>query len=157
MRATKGTGLANSAYRASMIPGRLMCLLLGLTMSSAYAANYPDMQGVWEDTVSTVSSGEQVRKQVARGGALIQDIELKLTVNYQSDEVFIGELFSNLPDAQPVPVWGAIRATGKEGVFVTANGGRGDIWFTTPSEFEFCFANQTPEQLSAYCAVLDKQ
>ncbi len=55
-----------------------------------------------------------------------------------------------------MPVWGAIRATGKAGVFITEDGGRGDIWFTTPRQFEFCFANQTPEQLSAYCAVLVK-
>jgi len=135
-----------------------MCLLLGgFTMSSAYAAEYPNMTGVWAGTVRTVSSGEQVRTQVARGGALIQTIELRLTVNYQDQEVFIGESISNLSDAQPVPVWGAIRATGKEGVFVTANGGRGNIWFTTPSQFEFCYANQTPEQMSAYCAVLNKQ
>lgn len=136
---------------------KLMCLLLGFTMSSAYAAEYPNMTGVWQGTVRTVSSGEQVRTQVARGGALIQAIELRLTVNYQDQEVFIGESISNLADAQPVPVWGAIRATGKEGVFVTANGGRGNIWFTTPSQFEFCYANQTPEQMSAYCAVLNKQ
>ena len=136
--------------------GRLMCFLLGLVMSYAYAADYPDMKGVWGGQVSTVSSGEQVRTEVARGGALIQEIELKLTVNYQDNEVFIGESLSNLPGAQPVPVWGAIRSTGKEGVFVTENGGRGNIWFTTPRQLEFCFANQTPEMLSAYCAVLVK-
>jgi len=27
----------------------------------------------------------------------------------------------------------------------------------TPTRFEFCFANQTPEQMSAYCGVLNKQ
>ena len=129
---------------------KLMCLLLGFTLSSAYAADYPNMEGVWVGTVRTLSSGEQVRAQVARGGALIEVIELRLTVTYQDQEVFIGETISDLPNAQPVPVWGAIRSTGKEGVFVTANGGRGNIWFTTPSQFEFCFANQTPEQMSAY-------
>ncbi|MCZ6659425.1 MAG: hypothetical protein O7C67_19240 [Gammaproteobacteria bacterium] len=136
---------------------KLVCLFLGFLVSGAYAADYPNMQGVWAGTVRTLSSGEQVRTQVARGGALIQDIELRLTVNYQDQEVFIGETISDLPDAQPVPVWGAIRSTGEEGVFVTANGGRGNIWFTNPSQFEFCFANQTPEQMSAYCAVLDKR
>ncbi len=136
---------------------KLMCLFWGFFMSGAYAADYPNMQGVWGGTVRTVSSGEQVRTQVARGGALIQDIELRLTVSYQDQEVFIGETISDLPDAQPVPVWGAIRSTGKEGVFVTANGGRGNIWFTTPTQLEFCFANQTPEQMSSYCAVLDKR
>ena len=135
---------------------KLMCLLLSFSMSSAYAADYPNMEGVWVGTVRTVSSGEQVRSQVARGGALIQVVELKLTVIYQDEEVFMGESIADLPDAQPVPVWGAIRSTGNEGVFVTANGGRGNIWFTAPDKFEFCFANQTPEQMSSYCAVLAK-
>ena len=64
---------------------------------------------------------------------------------------------SNAPGAQPVPVWGAIRSTGQEAVFVTGNGGRGQLWFNRPDRFEFCFANQTPEQMTAYCAVLNKQ
>ena len=88
---------------------------------------------------------------------MIQDIELKLTVNYQDQEVFMGETISNAPNAQPVSVWGAIRSTGKEGVFVTANGGRGNIWFTARSQFEYCFANNTPEQMSSHCAVLEKR
>ncbi len=135
---------------------KLICLFSSFLAGGAYAADYPNMEGVWAGTVRTVSSGEQVRAQVARGGALIQDLELTLTVTYQDQEVFIGESISDLPDAEPVPVWGALRSTGEEGVFVTANGGRGNIWFTNPGQFEFCFANQTPEQMSAYCAVLDK-
>ncbi len=50
-----------------------------------------------------------------------------------------------------------LRLVGEEGVFVTANGGRGNIWFTNPGQFEFCFANQTQEQMSSYCAVLNKR
>ena len=120
-------------------------------------AEYPAMEGAWVGGVRTVSSGEQVSSQVARGGALIQDIELTFTVNYQDGEVFMGESLSNLADSVPVPVWGAIRSTGREAVFVTGNGGRGQLWFTSPTRFEFCFANQTPAAMSAYCAVLDKR
>jgi len=126
-------------------------------MSGAYAADYPNMEGVWIGTVRTVSSGEQVRSEVARGGALIQELDFRFTVSYQDQEVYMGESISNAPNTQAVPVWGAIRSTGTEGVFVTANGGRGNIWFMTPTRFEFCFANQTPEQMSAYCGVLNKQ
>ncbi len=90
---------------------KLMCLFLSFSMSGAYAANYPNMEGVWVGTVRTVSFGDQVRSQVARGGALIQVVELKLTVTYQDQEVFMGESIADLPDAQPVPVWGAIRST----------------------------------------------
>ena len=136
---------------------KLTCLFLSLVVSGAYAAEYPSMVGVWSGTVRTVSSGEQVRTQVARGGALIQQLNFKMTVSYQDEEVYMGEAMSSAADAQPVPVWGAIRSTGKEGVFVTATGGRGNIWFVTPTRFEFCYANQTPEQMSSYCAVLDKE
>ena len=115
------------------------------------------MEGAWVGGVRTVSSGEQVSSQVAKGGAVIQDIVLTFTVNYQDGEVFMGESLSNVADAVPVPVWGAIRSTGREAVFVTGNGGRGQLWFTSPTRFEFCFANQTPEAMSSYCAVLDKQ
>jgi len=136
---------------------KLIALLVSIFVGNAQGANYPNMEGIWAGTVRTVASGEQVREQVARGGALIQKLNLKLTVTYQDQEVFIGESTSDAVDTEPVSVWGAIRSTGKEGVFVTANGGRGNIWFTNPNQVEFCFANQTPEQMSAYCAVLMKQ
>ncbi len=136
---------------------KLTCLFCAFLASGVCVADYPNMQGVWAGTVRTVSSGEQVREQVARGGAVIQELELTFTVSYQDEEVYMGESVSNASDSQPVPVWGAIRSTGKEGVFVTANGGRGNIWFITPTQFEFCFANQTQAQMSSYCAVLDKQ
>ena len=132
-------------------------LLLSVFTGTVCAAEYPNMEGVWQGQVRILASGDQVRGEVARGGALIQDVELQLTVSYQDREVFIGESLSNAADAEPVPVWGAIRSTGKEGVFVTANGGRGNIWFTGATTFEFCFANQSQEQLSSYCAVLEKQ
>ena len=127
-----------------------------LLAGSAYAAEYPDMIGSWTGAVRTVSSGEQVRSEVASGGAVIQTVNLTFTVSYQDGEAFIGESTSNQPGAVPVPVWGAIRSTGKEAVFVTGNGGRGQLWFNSPTRFEFCFANQTPEAMSAYCAVLNK-
>ncbi len=136
---------------------KLICLFVGSFIGGAFAADYPNMEGVWAGTIRTVSSGEQVRDQVARGGALIQELELKLSVSYQDEEVYMGESVSDAPDSQPVPVWGAIRSTGKEGVFVTANGGRGNLWFITPTQLEFCFANQTQAQMSAYCGRLDKR
>jgi len=127
-----------------------------MLMCGVCAAEYPNMVGVWAGSVRVVSSGQQVSDQVARGGALIQDLDLTVTVNYQDREAFMGESLSSAANAQPVPVWGAIRSTGREGVFVTGNGGRGNIWFTSANEFEFCFANQTKEQMSSYCAKLKK-
>lgn len=135
----------------------LIALMTVLWAGTLAAAEYPDMRGLWTGAVRTVSSGEQVRTQVARGGAVIQDVRIDFKVSYQDGEVFIGESKSNLPRAESVPVWGAIRSTGREAVFVTGNGGRGQLWFSEPTQFEFCFANQTQEQMSAYCAVLQKQ
>jgi hypothetical protein len=73
-------------------------------MSSVWAAEYPNMVGVWAGSVRVVSSGQQVSDQVARGGALIQDLDLTVTVNYQDREAFMGESLSSASNAQPVPV-----------------------------------------------------
>ena len=137
---------------------KVTCFVITLIfMSAAHAVEYPNMVGLWAGDVRTVSSGEQVSSQVARGGAVIETIHLEFTVSYQDGEAFIGESMSSAPGSEPVPVWGAIRSTGTQAVFVTGGGGRGQLWFTSPDRFEYCFANQTPEQMSAYCAVLDKQ
>ena len=130
--------------------------VIALSAGSLQAMEYPDMTGSWQGEVRTVSSGEQVRSQVASGGAVIDTVNLTFTVSHQDGEAFIGESMSDAPGAEPVPVWGAIRSTGQEAVFVTGNGGRGQLWFTSRAQFEFCFANQTPEAMSAYCAVLVK-
>ncbi len=61
------------------------------TPSTAHSVEYPDMVGLWAGEVRTVSSGEQVSSQVARGGAVIETIHLEFTVSYQDGEVFIGE------------------------------------------------------------------
>ena len=137
---------------------KAVCFVATLLLTGAVqAVEYPDMVGVWSGEIRTVSSGQEVSSQVARGGAVIQTVNLEFTVSHQDGEAFIGESVSNAPSAEPVPVWGAIRSTGREAVFVTGSGGRGQLWFNSPDRFEFCFANQTPEQMSAYCGVLDKQ
>lgn len=133
-----------------------MCLLVVSLSGIAAAAEHPDMVGVWTGAVRLVSSGDQVEGEVARGGALISDVQLTVSVVHQDGEVFIGESVSDAPGSTATPVWGAIRSTGREGVFVTANGGRGNIWFTTSTQFEFCFANQNQAVMSAYCAILRK-
>ncbi len=136
---------------------RAIALTFFLLAGSVHAAEYPNMEGAWMGIVRTVSSGEEVRSQVARGGAVIQEVELTFTVTYQDGEVFTGETRSTAANSVPLSVWGAIRSTGREAVFVTSNGGRGQLWFSSPTEFEYCYANLTQEQMSAYCAVLAKQ
>ncbi len=135
---------------------RMTLMVCCCCLSGTALAEYPDMVGLWTGNVRTVSSGEQVRGQVARGGALIQRVNLRLTVEYQDEEVFMGISTTGAADAEPTPVWGAIRSAGDQAVFVNADGGRGQIWFASPTRLEYCFANQTPEQMSAHCAVLEK-
>ena len=122
----------------------------------AYAASYPDMVGDWTGTIRTVTSGSSVSEQVAPGGAVIAEVELTLSITHQDGEVFIGESRSSQPGSTGTPVWGAIRSTGTEGVFITAAGGRGNMWFRGASDFEFCYGNLNEEMLSAYCGVLNK-
>ena len=81
---------------------------------------------------------------------------MTFNVVHQDQEVFIGESTTDAPGATATPVWGAIRSTGNQAIFVTAGGGRGNIWFKNPAEFEYCFANQNQALMSAHCAVLKK-
>ncbi len=83
-------------------------------------------------------------------------MNLRLEITYQDGEVFVGESMTDAPRAQPTPIWGAIRSTGKQAIFVTSGGGRGNVWFNTPTQFEYCFTNQTQALMAAHCAVLKK-
>ena len=124
-----------------------------------FAAEYPDMVGVWKGHVRVISSGQNVSDQVASGGAVLSEVDLKLTIDHQDGESFIGtSRSSNTPNNQPsTPVWGAIRSTGKEALFITSNGGRGNLWFGSKDVFEFCITNLNETVISAYCGVLKKQ
>jgi hypothetical protein len=114
------------------------------------------MVGTWTGTFRTVSSGTSLSSEIARGGALIADTTISLVIHHQEGEVFIGDS-KNRETGVSTPVWGAIRSTGTEGIFVTSTGGSGNIWFDTPVKFEFCFGSQTESALSAYCGIFTKQ
>ncbi|HIG43731.1 MAG: hypothetical protein ABGY96_20655 [bacterium] len=124
-----------------------------------FAAEYPDMVGVWKGHVRVISSGQNVSDQVASGGAVLSQVDLKVTIDHQDGESFIGSSrSSNTPKNQPsTPVWGAIRSTGKEALFISANGGRGNLWFGANGVFEFCVTNLNETVISAYCGMLKKQ
>jgi hypothetical protein len=134
----------------------LVALASLLLATSVPAQQFPDMVGTWTGTFQTVSSGISLRSEVARGGALIAETTISLVIHHQEGEVFIGDT-KNRETAVTTPVWGAIRSTGKEGIFVTSTGGSGNIWFDSPIKFEFCFASQSESALSAYCGVFNKQ
>ena len=130
----------------------IMLLLAG---SGALAKDYPDMVGVWQGKVRTVQAGVD---EVARGGMLVNEIELKVTIEHQDEESFIGKSRSSAMsfDDPSTIVWGTIRSGGDEAIFVTSNGARGQMWFMGPGRFEYCLTNKTDELATAYCAQLGK-
>ena len=130
-----------------------------LVPTSLSAAEYPDMVGVWKGHVRIISSGQNVSDQVATGGAVLSEVDLTVTIEHQDGEVFIGKSRSSTtPKNQPsTPVWGAIRSTGKEALFVGANGGRGTLCFGADKSFEFCVTNLNDTVITAYCGMLNKQ
>jgi hypothetical protein len=136
-----------------------LLLVVSLLSLPSVAEEYPNMVGVWKGHVRTVSSGSGVAGQVARGGAVISEIDLTVTFDHQDGETFIGKSRSSAQsrDQPSVPVWGAIRSTGTEAKFITGSGGRGDIWLMGPGKFEYCITNLLEGVITAYCGVLEKE
>lgn len=135
-----------------------LCFVLLLSLP-AFAEEYPNMVGLWTGDVRTMSSGQAVSGQVARGGAVISEVKIKLTIDHQDNEVFIGSSRNSATpkDQRSTPIWGAIRSDGTEGIFVAGTGGRGKIWFVEGSKFEFCLTGLADNVISAYCGILEKE
>ena len=137
---------------------QLSILLLGFSLISfsSQAAEYPEMMGIWKGHIRTVSSGSS---QVARGGAVISEMDLKLTIDHQDGETYIGKFrtSSMTKDERSVQVWAAIRSNGEEASFITGAGGRGQLWFMGLEKFEYCVTNMQDEVMTAYCGILEKE
>ena len=133
--------------------------LLLVYSSHIFAADYPDMVGAWSGQVRVISSGENVSDQVAFGGAVLSEQIITVTINYQEGETFIGNSRSSVtPRGQPsTAVWGALRSTGDEALFVTAGGGRGHLWFRGRDSFEYCITNLEESVITAYCGILTRK
>jgi hypothetical protein len=136
---------------------RISAAVLLFFTQSAISAEYPNMEGRWVGDVRVVTSGTS--SQVSSGGAVISESELVFTVDYQDGETFIGRSQSSDTSGSSagISVWGTIRSTGLEAMFVTSTGGNGLIWFESPTVFEYCYTNVTEESATAYCAVLTKE
>ena len=117
------------------------------------------MVGVWEGRVRTVSSGPITEGTVARGGMVINEVDLRVTIEHQDGESFMGKSRSSAtPGNQPSPrVWGTIRSDGEEAAFITSNGGRGTLWFASGNQLEYCITNLLEDSFTAYCAELTKK
>ena len=134
-------------------------LLCCLPFCTSFADQYPDMVGVWKGPIRTISSGGSADSQVAKGGALIEEVNLKVTIDHQDGETFIGKVrLSNMTKDQPsIPLWGAIRSDGKEAIYIGGNGARGPLWFLDENTYEFCTTNIADGVMTAYCGIVTKQ
>jgi hypothetical protein len=114
------------------------------------------MVGVWTGDVRVVQAGGA---QVAKGGMEISEVSISVTIDHQDQESFMGRSrTSQMSNNDPsVNVWGTIRSTGKEAIFITSNGARGQMWLAEDHQtFEFCITNLVDGQATAYCADLSK-
>jgi hypothetical protein len=139
-----------------MMKKLLLFLVLALFITPVvFATEYPVMIGVWQGNVRIVSSGSDV----AQGGAVISNVELTVTIEYQDGESFLGNSRSSTtPKGQPsLTVWGAMRSTGDEAIFVNSDGSRGSLWMKGKDSFEYCLTNLLDSVFTAYCGVLKKK
>ena len=134
-------------------------LLAVFLIASVQAQTFPDMVGKWTGTVQVISSGNIDRDRLDRGGVVITEVELELIIDAQDGETFIGRTRNAAaPASNPgAHVWGSIRSTGREAIFITESGGRGQLWFESDTEFEYCFTNLEEGSITSYCARLHKE
>jgi hypothetical protein len=125
---------------------------------SINAQSYPKMTGVWNGHIRIVESPNLEDIRLAVGGVMISEVDLELTIVAQDEEVFIGSsrLSNMASDAEPIHVYGSVRSTGKEGLFIDSLGGHGQMWFQDDDKFEFCYTSLTGGSIISYCAELEK-
>jgi hypothetical protein len=139
---------------------KYFCCFFALILSvSLSAQHYPEMTGIWKGQIRIVESPnlDEIRLQV--GGVIIREVELALTIVAQDGEVFIGSsrLSNMAKGAAPIHVYGSIRSTGKEGLFIDSLGGHGQLWFEDENSFEYCYTSIVGGTITSYCAKLKKE
>ncbi len=97
-----------------MVLGRVLLFLLTFVSVLSFAEDqkYPEMVGVWQGNVRTVQAGTE---EVARGGMIVNEVKLKVTIEHQDGESFIGKSRSSAQafDDPSAIVWGTIRSNGR--------------------------------------------
>ena len=139
---------------------RFLFVLLILPLTAlAESSTYPDMVGKWSGDVRIVESGRGTEGDVARGGMRVRDVVVTVNIEVQEGETFMGSTRNSAmqPNQASNRVWGTIRSSGKEAIFVTSGDSRGQLWFSNDSNFEFCVTGITEDLATAYCANLEKQ
>ena len=134
----------------------ILLLILPLTLN---AQSYPQMTGVWKGHIRIVTSPNLRSDDLVAGGVIISEADLELTISAQDGEVFIGssQLSTMARGAEPILVYGSIRLTGREGIFIDSLGGHGQLWFEDNNNFEYCCSSLGTDSIVSYCAKLQKE
>lgn len=139
---------------------KYVCYFFALVLPiSLSAQQYPEMTGVWKGQIRIVESPnlDKIRLQV--GGVIIREVDITLTIVAQDGEVFIGSsrLSNMASNAKPIHVYGSIRSTGTQGLFIDSLGGHGQLWFKDENSFEYCYTSMVDGTITSYCARLQKE
>ncbi len=139
---------------------KYVCYFFALVLPiSLSAQQYPEMTGVWKGQIRIVESPnlDKIRLQV--GGVIIREVDITLTIVAQDGEVFIGSsrLSNMASNAKPIHVYGSIRSTGTQGLFIDSLGGHGQLWFKDENSFEYCYTSMVDGTITSYCAKLQKE
>ena len=134
----------------------ILLLILPLTLN---AQSYPQMTGVWKGHIRIVTSPNLRSDDLVAGGVIISEADLELTISAQDGEVFIGssQLSTMARGAEPILVYGSIRLTGREGIFIDSLGGHGQLWFEDNNNFDYCYSSLGTDSIVSYCAKLQKE
>lgn len=134
----------------------ILLFILPLTLN---AQSYPEMTGVWKGHIRIVTSPNLSSDELVAGGVIISEADLELTIDAQDGEVFIGssQLSTMASGAEPIHVYGSIRSTGREGIFIDSLGGHGQLWFEDENNFEYCYSSLSAASIVSYCAKLQKE
>jgi hypothetical protein len=134
----------------------ILLLILPLTLN---AQSYPQMTGVWKGHIRIVTSPNLRSDDLVAGGVIISEADLELTISAQDGEVFIGssQLSTMARGAEPILVYGSIRLTGREGIFIDSLGGHGQLWFEDNNNFDYCYSSLGNDSIVSYCAKLQKE
>lgn len=134
----------------------ILLLVLPLSLS---AQSYPEMTGIWKGHIRIVTSPSLSSDNLLSGGVIISEADLELTIIAQDGEVFIGSsrLSTMEREAEPIQVYGSIRSTGREGIFIDSLGGHGQLWFEDNNNFEYCYSSLSTSSIVSYCAKLQKE
>ena len=134
-------------------------ILVLILPHSLNAQRCPEMTVLCKRHIRIVTSPNLRSDDFVAGGAVIGEAGLELTLIAKDGEVFIGspQLSTMARGAIPIHVYGPVRSTGREEIFIASLGGHGQPWFENNNSFEYCYSSPGTDSIVFYCAKLKKE